>query len=128
MINNIADPLAYALVAWLPAEAGGRRSGASTAVVYAATCVFPLGGESKVQPGWPGSAEQLSILLQEVEVEPDGHRLCKVDFLARDLARPFLHPGADVLILEGPKVVATAVIRNLVEKPGSRPFAATPDD
>lgn len=107
MIEDITEPLAYALVSWVPAE-GGRRSGPPIAPVYVATCVFPLGGEAEVHPGWPGTAEQLSILVQQVEIEPDGRHLCKLDFLARDLARPFLMPDAELLILEGPKVVATA--------------------
>jgi hypothetical protein len=49
---------------------------------------------------------------------PGGARLCKVDFLARDLARPFLDPGAILLIMEGPKVVATAVINEVVDANG----------
>ncbi len=46
---------------------------------------------------------------------PSGARLCKIDFLARDLARPFVHPGAVLLIMEGPKVVATAVISDVLD-------------
>lgn len=114
MIEDVAEPIAYAVVRWVPAEDGGRRSGPPTAPVYAATCVFPLGGEAEVQPGWPGSAEQLSILVQQVAIETADQRLCKIDFLARDLARPFLKSGAELLILEGPKVVATASIRDVL--------------
>jgi len=102
--------MAVAMVTWLSADDGGRQSGPPSAPVYAATCVFPLGGESEVQPGWPGTADQLSVLLQETEAGSDGSRVCKVDFIARDAVRPFLHPGANMLILEGPKIVATAVV------------------
>lgn len=39
----------------------------------------------------------------------------------RDLARPFLHAGAEMLITEGPKIIASAVIRDVqVEDGGAR--------
>jgi len=117
MIEKIEQPLAYALVSWLLPEEGGRSSGPPTAPVYAATCVFPLGGETEVQSDWPASTDQLSVLLQEVEEFPDRVRLYKIDFLVRDLARPFLHPGADMLVMEGPKVVAKAAVLSVVGKP-----------
>ncbi|WP_211472055.1 hypothetical protein [Actinocrinis puniceicyclus] len=53
------------------------------------------------------------MLLQETPGTSDGGRIYKVDFLVRDLARPFLHPGAKMLVTEGPKVVASAVIREV---------------
>jgi hypothetical protein len=114
MINNIEYPMAIAVVTWLSAEDGGRRSGPPTAEVYAATCVFPLGGDAEVLPGWPAAGDALSILLQPVE--PGAHRsgVYKVDFLARDLARPFLQPAADLLIMEGPKVVGRATITDVL--------------
>jgi hypothetical protein len=71
-----------------------------------------------VVPGWPAGAEHFSILLEEVEALPGGAWLCKVDFLARDLARPYVHPGQPLLIMEGPKVVANAVIRDVAEDKG----------
>ena len=117
MISEIADPLAYAAVSWLTPEEGGRRTGPPTGAVYASTCVFLLGGEAEVLPGWPGSSDQLSILLQEVSIEDQDIRLCKVDFLVRELARDFLCPGAQLLILEGPRIVATATIRAVMKAP-----------
>jgi hypothetical protein len=110
MIQTITDPVAFAEVSWLTAEEGGRKSGPPTAPVYAATCVFPLGHDAEVQPGWPAAGDALSILLEAVNTAADGSGTYKVDFLARDLARPYLHRGTEVLVMEGPTVVARAVI------------------
>lgn len=68
---------------------------------YAATCVFPFGGEEKVQLGWPATADKLSILLQEIERVAGQERRYEVGFLAPDLARRFVHSGAGLLITEG---------------------------
>lgn len=83
--------------------------------VYAATSVFVHGGDADVQPGWPARADHLSILGQVTEMLPGGAWLCKIDFLARDLAAPSVRPGVVLLIMEGPKVVATAVITAVAE-------------
>ncbi|MCZ3386476.1 MAG: hypothetical protein LH630_05830 [Actinomycetia bacterium] len=120
MIEAIEDPMAFARVAWLTAEEGGRKSGPPTAPVYAATCVFPLGGDSEVQPGWPAAGDALSILLQAAPTGGKGPGTYKVDFLARDLARQFLHVGAEVLVMEGPAVVARAVILEVTDSPEQR--------
>jgi hypothetical protein len=120
MREHIEQPIAYALVSWRSAEEGGRRSGPPTAPVYAATAVFPLGGEAATQPDWPATADpMLSVLLEEVPGPSGGARVYKVDFLVRELARPFLHPGAEMLITEGPvKIVASAVIRDVRAEDG----------
>jgi len=110
MIEDIKEPLARAVVTWVAPEMGGRSSGPPSGPVYAATSVFVHGGDAEVQPGWPAGADQLSILVQKAETLPGGAWLCKVDFLARDLAVPLVRPGAVLLIMEGPKVVATAVV------------------
>jgi hypothetical protein len=94
MIERISEPMAHADVTWVSPEAGGRRSGPPTASVYAATAIFVMGDDAEVQPGWPSGAQHLSILLQranEVSAGPDRYKL---DFLARELARPLIHPGA----------------------------------
>ncbi|SDM67647.1 hypothetical protein SAMN04489726_2854 [Allokutzneria albata] len=91
--------LARALVRWKSAEEGGRVSGPPTAPVYAATAVFVEGGQR--------TADHLSILLQDLGGLEDG-RLCAVDFLVRELAAPHLVVGGELLVMEGPKVVATA--------------------
>jgi len=69
-----------------------------------------------MQPGWPAASEQLSILLQREACLPGGFWLCKLDFLVREPAMPFTRPGAVFLIMEGPKVVAGAVITDVLPK------------
>jgi hypothetical protein len=118
MIEQISAPVAHAVLTGVPAANGGRRSGPPTARVYAATCIFVMGGDREVLPDWPAGAEHFSILLEELEALPSGARLCKVDFLARDLARPYVHPGQPLLIMEGPRVVANAVITDVAEEDG----------
>ncbi len=118
MIEEITEPVANAVVTWVTPEMGGRSSGPPSGPVYAATSVFVHGGDAEVQPGWPVGADQLSILLQATDTLPGGAWLCKIDFLARDLARPFIHPGAVLLVMEGPRVVATAVITAVVDPGG----------
>jgi hypothetical protein len=115
MIEKIEYPAALALVRWIPAEEGGRRSGPPTALVYAANCTFPLGGESELIPGWPATAEKLSLLLEQVGIGEDGRWTCKVDFLVPELAGPYLVVGAPMLVMEGPKVVGEAVITEVFE-------------
>ncbi len=110
MIEKIENPVAEAVVSWRSAQEGGRRSGPPTAPVYAATAVFVQGEDRELQPGWPASADQLSILLEETAVREDGSRVCKLDFLVRDLALPHLVPGGEILVMEGPRVVASALV------------------
>lgn len=113
MIDNLDAPAATALVTWLTREQGGRVSGPPTGPVYAANCTFPLGGEAETVPGWPANAEIFSLLLQKVESVDSGAWLCKIDFFARDLVAGYLAPGADMLVMEGPKVVGTATIEDV---------------
>lgn len=116
MIEEITEPVANAVVTWVTPEMGGRSSGPPpSGPVYAATSVFVHGGDAEVQPGWPVGADQLSILVQATDTLPGGAWLCKVDFLARDLVRPCIHPGTAMLVMEGPRVVATAVITAVVD-------------
>lgn len=110
MMDKIENAVASAVVRWRIADEGGRRSGPPTAPVYMATAVFALGDESEVQPGWPASADQLSILLEKTGELDDGGWSCVVGFLVPDLARPHLHPDAELLVLEGPRTVAVAHI------------------
>jgi hypothetical protein len=120
MRDRIEQPVAHAVVSWRSADQGGRCSGPPTARVYAATAVFPLGGESETQPGWPMTADpMLSVLLEEVPQPAGAARVYKIDFLVRDLAWPFLHPGAEMLITERPTVVASAVIRDVQAEDGT---------
>lgn len=117
MIRSMDKPVATAFLTWLTPDEGGRRSGPPNSHLYAATCVFPLGGESEVQPGWPATADEMfSILLEEIEVvDAPNERRYKVGFLAPELAKPYTHDGAELLILEGPRVVAWGRIDAVLE-------------
>lgn len=114
MMKKIENPVAEAVVRWHSADQGGRRSGPPTAPVYMATAVFALGDDSEVQPGWPASADQLSILVQKTGELQDGQWTCLIGFLVAELARPHLRPGATLLILEGPHTVAIARIATVL--------------
>ena len=115
MIDEIKVPLAYAVVTWVPSSAGGRTAGPPTVPVYAATVVFIHGNDAEIQPEWPLGADQLSILVQKTTEYPGGAWLCKIDFLARELAMPMMRPGVALLVMEGPKVVGTAIITAVAE-------------
>lgn len=116
MMEKIEKPVAEAVVQWRTADEGGRRSGPPTASVYMATAVFVQGTDSEVQPDWPASADQLSILLQKVEEVDERHWRCLVGFLAPELARPNLQSDVELLILEGPRVVASAQVAVVIEQ------------
>jgi hypothetical protein len=102
-VIELKEPLAVAEVRWLPESQGGRHSGPPTAQVYAATARFP-----------GSDAALLSILVQHIGAQPDGSALANIGFLVPDLARPHLRVGTELLITEGPAVVAHAVIRELL--------------
>ena len=52
------------------------------------------GGDREVHPDWPRGAEHFSIVLAEVERLANDDRVCKVGFLAPDLAQRFVRPPA----------------------------------
>lgn len=116
MMDEIEKPLAEAAVVWRRSEEGGRESGPPTAHVYMATAVFVHGNDAEVQPGWPASANQLSVLLQEVDRLDSDRRRCLVGFLVPELAVPHVHPGAELLVLEGPRTVAEATIESVIDQ------------
>jgi hypothetical protein len=93
MIKHISEPVAIAVVGWLSPQQGGRSSGPPTAPVYAATCIFPLGGDREVHPDWPRGADHFSILLEEVERLPGNARVCKVGSLRPILLGPSFIPA-----------------------------------
>jgi hypothetical protein len=109
-MRELKEPMATAVVRWVPADQGGRRSGPPTADVYAATAVFVLGGEEETVPGWPANADQLSILIRPTSRSDDGVDVADIGFLVPDLARSNLRVGAELLVMEGPKKVATAEV------------------
>ncbi|MCK9921170.1 hypothetical protein MXD61_04495 [Frankia sp. AgPm24] len=115
-MQKIENPVAEGVVGWRTQAEGGRRSGPPTAPVYMATAVFVQGGEAEVQPDWPASADQLSILLQETERLDDDHRRCLVGFLVPELALEHLRPGTVLLVLEGPRTVAQLRIETVLSQ------------
>ena len=115
MIDNIDAPAAWADVRWFSAAEGGRSSGPPTADVYAANCAFPLGGELELVPGWPATAESYSVLVQKLTERDSRRWRCALDFFAHDLVANFVTVGAQMLIMEGPKVVGEAVITEVDE-------------
>lgn len=126
MLESLDDPLATATVTWLTAEEGGRRSGPPTAPVYTTTATFRTGDAVERAPGWPASDPRtLSVLLQRIETEPRPTETMKVDFIAREEALPYLETGAEMVVLEGPRRVADAVIIEVFrpESPGRTSFS-----
>jgi hypothetical protein len=111
---EMRKPLATAVVRWVPADQGGRKSGPPTTEVYAATAVFVQGGEAETMPGWPAAADQVSILIRPTSRGEDAVDIAEIGFLVPDLARPYLHAGAELLVMEGPKVVANAEIAQVL--------------
>jgi len=116
-ILEIKNPMAIVHIRWLSPEDGGRTTGPPSAPVYAATAVFKLGGESEVMPGWPATADQISILVERSDPTEDGVESGRIGFLVPDLARPFVRVGAEFLIMEGPRVVAGATVIELLAEP-----------
>jgi hypothetical protein len=116
MLSGIESPLAIAALAWVSPEKGGRRSGPPTAPVYSATAAFRLGDETEVHPGWPSTADQVSILLQRISQRPADVEDVKVGFLFPEIVTDYVRPGAEFVVLEGPKVVATGVIKEVYQQ------------
>ncbi|WP_007024985.1 hypothetical protein [Saccharomonospora iraqiensis] len=115
MLSEIGNPVATARMRWIPAEEGGRASGPPTAAVYASTTTFRTGDPVEQDAGWPATDPRTtSVLLQRVEPEPHEVERSKVGFLAPEQARPYLREGAELVVLEGPKPVAEAVITEVL--------------
>ena len=109
-IIELEERLATAEVRWVPADQGGRRSGPPTAEVYAATAAFVLGKEAETVPGWPVGAALDSILIKPTSRGADGVDIAEIGFLVPDRVRQHLHVGSELLVMEGPKVVARAKV------------------
>lgn len=103
MIKTIENPLATAVVRWLSLAQGGRNSGPPTAPVYAATTILRSAADE---------IEHFSILLERVKELDEWSFVMRVGFLVPELVRPRLRRGMQIPILEGPKVVAHATLRD----------------
>ncbi|WP_026452868.1 hypothetical protein [Saccharomonospora iraqiensis] len=115
MLSEIGNPVATARVRWIPADEGGRASGPPTGPVHAATATFRTGDPVERDPGWPATDPRTtSVLLQRIGPAPCEVELATVGFLAPDQARPYLREGAELVVLEGPRPVADAVITEVL--------------
>jgi hypothetical protein len=61
-------------------------------------------------PGWPATGEHFGATLEFLNPEPDGGLFARLRFLAPDLATPYLSAGAELLLMEGPRVVAESKV------------------
>lgn len=96
-------------IRWWSAGEGGRVSGPPPGPSYSATAVFILGSDVDVLPGWPGTGEHFSVVMEFLPAE-DLAGLARARFLAADLAGAYLAEGAEFLVMEGPRAVAEAVV------------------
>ena len=90
---------------WLSPQAGGRRNGPPS-WPYAATCDF-LEEDMRHHPGHsesPGFTMLVSVTVWKV----------KIDFLVRELVLPCLWPGRYIIIREGGRVAAVAMITDVL--------------
>lgn len=90
-------------------------SGPPTATVYMATTMLVHDSDPGAHPGHPTSTEHLSILLQQAAQLENGHHRWLVGFLVPELARPWLKPGAELPVLEGPHTIGIARLVTVFE-------------
>lgn len=115
-LKSIPSPVAVVRITWFPADRGGRASGPPTVPVYATNCAFPLGDDAGLTPGWPRTADpSLTILIERENSIPAMTEMAKIGFIAPDMAAPFIHLGAEILVLEGSTPVATATVERLLD-------------
>lgn len=118
-MGPIDDPAALAVVEWLSPQAGGRRSGLPW-WPYAADCEF-LREDMRHHPG---RREALGIYftfgLEPVELISDTVWRVKMDYMMREFALPCLWEGRQMVIREGPRVVAVAVITEVLVEMGRK--------
>jgi len=98
---EVDEPMAIAHVTWLTADEGGRSSGPPLPTGYATICRFE------------GADFELSLVLKEDRPLSGMSGNYQVDFLSRELAKPFVAVGSRMEILEGPRVVAHAMITQI---------------
>lgn len=116
-LTTIEKPMARIALRWLTAAEGGRSSGPPTITVYATTCYFPWRDEK--EPDQPYDADRvMSILIQADPPDSDGRATAQIGFLAPHLAGPHLRPGAALLVMEGSRIVAEAVVLDVLPPVG----------
>jgi hypothetical protein len=91
---------------------GGKLSGPPSGPVYAATAVAVLGGDADVLPGWPATAPQFSIVLEfdAAPIEGDWSPTRVRALVEGAPGSEALEPGAELLVMEGPRDVARLVL------------------
>lgn len=110
---SVEDPVALAVVEWLSAQAGGRQ-GDLPQWPYAAVCDF-LSEDMRHHPGCSENlGTSVSIVLEPVERASDTIWRVKVDYLAREAVLPCLWEGRQMVIREGARVVAVAVVTEVL--------------
>ena len=110
---SIDDPVALAVMEWLSPQAGGRRNGPPS-WPYAATCDF-LEEDMRHHPGRSESpGYTMSIVLEPTELVSVTVWKVKIDFLVRELVLPCLWPGRYIIIREGGRVAAVAMITDVL--------------
>lgn len=113
MTRRLDDPMALAHVRWRSRFEGGRRRGPPPGPFFAATAVFVHGEDEQVIPDWPAAGEHFSVMLDYVGDFVGNEVDAKVDFIARDLVRDELRPGARFLVMEGRRPVAEAQVTDV---------------
>lgn len=109
-------PAAMAKVRWLRMDEGGRME-LPTGPIYAATAVFVRGDSGNNVSNWAYSPnEHFSIVLKFPEGKASTHqaRDVEIDFLARELVKDRLMPGARLLIMEGARPVAEGEVDSVL--------------
>ena len=99
------------VIRFLTANQGGRVGGPPSGPRYAATGVRALGDDEERPPGWPWTGGQFSIV---VEFGRDGApHWTTATIRALIPGAPgseVLEPGAEIVVLEGPREVARFLI------------------
>jgi hypothetical protein len=119
VMTTIGEPLAEALITWLPPEQGGRRNGPPLAPVYAATTAFADAGPGAPHEQWELGPHDLSILIEALDPPVDGVHLARIGFLAPDLAAPRVAQHDYFVVYEGPHRVATGKFTRKLVNEGS---------
>lgn len=101
------------------AELGGRTSGPPIGRRYVATAVRALDGGEQQPSNWPWSGGQFSVV-----IEMESSRVTATEWTPATIfalvpdspGSEVLNPGAEIVILEGPREVARFLIDR--ERPG----------
>ena len=112
-VVSIDEPAALGVVEWISAQAGGRRSG-PPGWPYASAGEL-LQEDMRHHPGCREAlGAPLTVGLEPVERVSDTIWRVKMDFLARESVLPCLWEGRQLVIRERRRVVAVAVITEVL--------------